>query len=382
MLAFQEGVHYRTIQQRFGIKYFGQIYRWVKWFQTKQWHRLQQKRCHTYSDPKGLKLQQKEKTYLFIKQEIQKILKLKSPINKKVYLTIIKKYQQKIPLNQLMKWFGLAKTTYYRWLKEESHPTPLSPLATQIQKICLQNKYYNGQGKSHFVLGYRKVHAFLMNQGIKVNAKTVYFKMKELKYLCQTKKNRYFKTLRQQAYRPLSTANLLKNNFTATQPAQKLCADFTYFTYGHHQRLYLSIIMDLYNREIVAYQLAEKQTNHTLVLKTLQQLPCFTQPGIFHSDQGSQYTSLGFQKVLKSKNLIPSFSEKGSPSQNACVEAFFSNLKCETFYLEKKKFLAKKRLENIIHNFIQHYNQSRQLSFLNYVSPFQYKQTIQQALTR
>lgn len=188
VLSFQEGVHCRTIQQRFGIKNFKQIYRWVKWFQTKQWHRLQQKRGHKYINPKCLKLQQKEKTYLLIKQEIQKILKLKTIINKKVYLTIIKKYQQKIPLNQLMKWLDLAKTTDYRWLKEETHPNPLSPLTIQIQKVCLQHKYYNSLGQSRFVWGYRKVHAFLASQGIKVNAKTVYFKMKELKYLCQTKK--------------------------------------------------------------------------------------------------------------------------------------------------------------------------------------------------
>ncbi|KND62719.1 IS3 family transposase [Candidatus Phytoplasma phoenicium] len=381
VLAFQEGAHYHTIQQRLGIKNFSQIYRWVKWFQTKQWDRLQPKRGPQYTNPKNIPDQPKEKTYLLIKQEIQKILKLKAPLNKKVFLTIIKKYQQIVPLKQLRKWLGLTKTTYYRWLKAATSSS--SPLTIQIQQICLQNKYYNSLGQSRFIWVYRKVHAFLVSQGVKVNAKTVYNKMKALKSLCQTKKNRYIKTIHQQAYyrRPLSTTNLLKNNFTASQPAQKLCADFTCFIYGQHQRLYLSIIMDLYNREIVAYQWAEQQTN-SLVLKTLQQLPYCTQPGIFHSDQGSQYTSLEFQTVLTSKNLMPSFSEKGEPSQNACVEAFFSNLKCETFYLEKKKFCTKNRLINLIDTFIQHYNQSRQLSFLNYVSPLQYKQIKQQALNR
>ncbi|WP_341266638.1 DDE-type integrase/transposase/recombinase [Candidatus Phytoplasma fraxini] len=92
----------------------------------------------------------------------------------------------------------------------------------------------------------------------------------------------------------------------------------------------------LYNREIIAYHMDEK-INHQIIIKTLKFLPNFQKGCLFHSDQGSQYIAKAIQKALQVKNLIPSFSEKGQPAQNACIESFFSNLKAEFFYLEKKK---------------------------------------------
>ncbi|MFB5029578.1 MAG: hypothetical protein WJU30_00111 [Candidatus Phytoplasma pruni] len=83
--------------------------------------------------------------------------------------------------------------------------------------------------------------------------------MKKLGCLCQTFKNKYLKRNKKINYLPYSTFNLIKNNFQATRPYQKLCADITYLPYGHNQTMYLSIIMDLYNREIIAYTIADKQ---------------------------------------------------------------------------------------------------------------------------
>ncbi|MDC9032325.1 transposase, partial [Columbia Basin potato purple top phytoplasma] len=74
--------------------------------------------------------------------------------------------------------------------------------------------------------------------------------------LCQTRKNRYLKRYQNKNYIPLSQLNLLKNNFQATRPLQKLCADFTYLSYNKNKTLYLSVIMDLYNREIISYHLS------------------------------------------------------------------------------------------------------------------------------
>ncbi|MDC9032315.1 integrase core domain-containing protein, partial [Columbia Basin potato purple top phytoplasma] len=93
----------------------------------------------------------------------------------------------------------------------------------------------------------------------------------------------------------------------------------------------------------------------------------------FHSDQGIEYTGKIIQTTLQAKNLIPSFSEKGSPAQNACVEAFFANFKCETVYLEKRKHLTKERLTQIVHTFIKNYNNQRRMKYLNYLSPYQFK---------
>ncbi|WP_423064664.1 integrase core domain-containing protein [Candidatus Phytoplasma fraxini] len=70
---------------------------------------------------------------------------------------------------------------------------------------------------------------------------------------------------------------------------------------------------------------------------------------------------------------MPSFSETGSPSQNACVEAFFANFKCETVYFDKRQHLTKERLTQIVHAFIENYNTQRRMKYLNYLSPYQFK---------
>jgi putative transposase len=139
-----------------------------------------------------------------------------------------------------------------------------------------------------------------------------------------------------------------------------LCADFTYLFYEENKIIYLSVIMDLYNREILSYCLSNKRGTH-LVLTPLKQLPNLKKPALFHSDQGTEYTSKIIQKTLKEKKLIPSFSEKGS------------NLKSETIYLEKRHKLTKKRLIQIINTFMKKYNSQRRMKYLKYLSPYQFK---------
>ncbi|WP_323847726.1 MAG: DDE-type integrase/transposase/recombinase [Phytoplasma sp.] len=114
--------------------------------------------------------------------------------------------------------------------------------------------------------------------------------MKKLGLLCQTLKNKYVKRERKIHYLPYSSFNLIKNNFQASRPYQKLCTDITYLTYGKNQTLYLSVIMDLYNREIVTYNIGSKMT-HEMMIQTLKPLPQSLKGCFFHSDQGSQYTS-------------------------------------------------------------------------------------------
>ncbi|WP_308738529.1 IS3 family transposase [Candidatus Phytoplasma rubi] len=297
-------------------------------------------------------------------------------IKKEIYFQIIHQYRKEVSLVNLIKFLGLCKASYYRWVANQKEKPQiisfLTDLELKIRKICFQNRYQNYQGKNFFVLGHRKVYQELLKQKVKVNLKTVYLKMKKMNLLCQTRKNRYLKRYQNRNYIPLSQLNLLKNNFQANRPFQKLCVDVTYLIYEQKQILYLSVIMDLYNLEIISYYLSNKK-DINLVLRTLSKLPTFKQPGLFHSDQGAEYTGKITQKTLQAKNLILSLSEKGSPAQNACVEAFFANFKCETVYLEKRKYLTKERLTQIVNTFIENYNNQRRMQYLNYLSPYQFK---------
>lgn len=95
--------------------------------------------------------------------------------------------------------------------------------------------------------------------------------------------------------------NILDRNFQSDRPLEKLVTDITYLPYGQKQ-LYLSSILDLYNGEVIAFTIGDKQDT-AFVLDTLDQLPMLPENCVLHSDQGSVYTSYSIKKLLKQKAL-------------------------------------------------------------------------------
>ncbi|WCA22369.1 IS3 family transposase [Candidatus Phytoplasma oryzae] len=375
VFAKKEGWSNKKIQSHFGLKNITILYRWLKWFDQSQLHRLSQLRGKHYNDQKKFN----NPCFKLIKKEIKQLLGINKKENKELYLKIVAKYSRKVGLNQLLKYLNLPKSTYYLWLKKISlipHHQPFSLLEKAILKISKRNRYYNLRGRSKFLLGYRRLHLKLKLIGFKVNPKTVYQKMKKLACLCQTLKNYYYRGKNAYTTKTAFT-NLLQNNFQAPQPYQKLVTDISYLPYGsvHNRKyLYLSAIMDLYNREIVAYQLAEAQ-NEQLVIQTLAQLPSFQGKNcLLHSDKGAPYVSNQTRKTIQAKGIKHSFSETGRPSQNSCIESFWSTLKSEIFYLEDLSLLTPQIIKHKVTRFIKYYNRKRRLKYLNYLSPLQFKQ--------
>ncbi len=165
--------------------------------------------------------------------------------------------------------------------------------------------------------------------------------------------------------------HLLKLQFQATEPMQKLVTDITYLPFGH-KTLYLSSILDLYNGEIVAYNIADTQDT-SFVLDTLNQLPA-QQGMMLHSDQGSVYTSQAYQEAVKEKGITMSMYFKGTPADNATIESFHSLLKSETFYLEGLTCTTTAIVEQTVRVYINYYNSIRIQKKLNNQSPVQYRQ--------
>ncbi|MFB5030021.1 MAG: putative transposase InsK for insertion sequence element IS150 [Candidatus Phytoplasma pruni] len=126
--------------------------------------------------------------------------------------------------------------------------------------------------------------------------------------------------------------------------------------------------MDLYNREIIAYTIADKQ-DLSLVMNSLEQLKPLKQSCVFHSDQGSQYTAKRFKTILKQKGYQQSFSDVGIPSQNACIESFWANLKGEKLYLSNLEQMNAKQMIQMVNEYMLFYNQKRMMQSLKYFSP-------------
>ena len=166
--------------------------------------------------------------------------------------------------------------------------------------------------------------------------------------------------------------NLIQRNFKADAPNKKWTTDITEFSlFG--KKLYLSPILDMYNGEIISYNISEHPVLNQ-VLDMLDQaflkIPEDTNL-IFHSDQGWQYQHKQYQKRLQEKGIRQSMSRKGNCLDNSVMENFFGLLKSELLYLREFSSVEEFRVE--LEKYIDYYNNKRIKNKLKGLSPVQYR---------
>jgi transposase InsO family protein len=232
-------------------------------------------------------------------------------------------------------------------------------------KCVITQIYHENKGR----YGYRRITLELRNRGYIINHKTVQKLMKQLGLKCMVRIKKY------RSYRGKvgkSAPNLLERNFKSDKPNQKWVTDVTEFSlFG--KKLYLSPILDLYNGEIVSYNLSERPTFHQTVdmlKKAFEKIPDDTHL-ILHSDQGWQYRMRRYQYLLEKKGVTQSMSRKGNCLDNAVMENFFGLLKSELLYLQK--FDTVDQFIEELEAYIDYYNNKRIKSKLKGLSPVQYR---------
>ena len=130
------------------------------------------------------------------------------------------------------------------------------------------------------------------------------------------------------------TVYILERDFSATDPKQKWVTDITEFKAKDGNKVYLSPILDLFNNEIVSYNLnyspnwAQVEDMLMQAVKGLNKV-CGV---ILHSDQGWQYQMMAYRRILAEHSVIQSMSRKGNGLDNASMESFVGRLKMECFY--------------------------------------------------
>ena len=167
--------------------------------------------------------------------------------------------------------------------------------------------------------------------------------------------------------------NILKRDFNALYPNEKWLTDITEFKItGQKTKLYLSAILDLYSKEIIAYKISTSNNNQ-LVFDTFdlakEKFP--DAKPIFHSDRGFQYTSKIFKLKLDEAGMIQSMSRVGKCIDNGPMEAFWGILKSEMFY--GIKFDSLDDLQSKIEEYIYYYNNERLQSKLKGMTPIEYR---------
>jgi len=254
----------------------------------------------------------------------------------------------------------MARSTFYYHLNKLEQPDKNSSIKAEITGIYQQHK-----GR----YGYRRITDTLQHKGLIVNHKRVYRIMQEcgIKSLVRVKK---YKSYRGQ--QGAIAGNLLNRNFRASKPYQKWVTDVTEFAIAG-QKLYFSPILDLYNSEIVSYNISNRPDfNQTMEMleDALKKLPAGARP-ILHSDQGWQYQMKKYQSTLSKRKIRQSMSRKGNCLDNAVMENFFGILKSELFYIEK--FNSYECLQQAIIDYVHYYNHDRIKLKLNGLSPVQYR---------
>ena len=233
------------------------------------------------------------------------------------------------------------------------------------EKELIKSIYHEHKGR----YGYRRVTAEMRNRGFTTNHKTVRRLMDEMELKSRIRKVRY-RSYRHQAGK--TAPNIIARNFRAEAPNRKWTTDVTQINIGP-AKLYLSPIIDMFNGEIISYNLSETP-NMEQIYDMLDK--AFSRNDdleglILHSDQGWQYQMKSYQNLLKAKGITQSMSRKATCLDNAVAENFFGLLKTELFYLEK--FDSIDQLEKAIVDYIDYYNNRRIKLKLNGLSPVQYR---------
>jgi putative transposase len=254
----------------------------------------------------------------------------------------------------------MARSTFYYQRKQSLLDDKYDAIKLRIRTIY---------DKHHGRYGYRRVTAAMRQLGELINHKAVQrlMRLMGLKSLVRPKKYRSF-----QGNVGLAAPNLLQRDFKATEANQKWATDVTEFNVAG-EKLYLSPILDLFNGEIIAFEMAKRPVYKmidTMLNNAFKRLSPKDKP-ILHSDQGWQYRMDAYQTSLKSQGLAQSMSRKGNCLDNAAMESFFAVLKTEFFYLNK--FSSVEQLENGIKEYIQYYNHERIKLKLKGLSPVQYR---------
>ena len=257
----------------------------------------------------------------------------------------------------------VSTSGYYAWRKRRP-----SRRAQEDETLLKEIRKIHKRSKGTY--GAPRIHAELAAKGTHVGRKRVARLMRAAHLQGVSRRKGPRTTRRQPGAQP--APDLVKRDFTATEPDQLWVADITYVgTWAGW--LYLAVVVDAWSRRVVGWAMATHLRTE-LVLDALAMAIQQRHPQgvIHHSDQGGQYTSLAFGKRCQEAGLRPSMGSVGDCYDNALCESFFATLECEL--LDRQSFRTPAEARLAVFQFIEGwYNPHRLHSALDYLSPIRYE---------
>lgn len=268
-------------------------------------------------------------------------------------------------INRLCDIAGIPRSSYYKWLNR------VVPEQEALNKILAEN--IKAIHEEFPEKGYRMIRDILeRDYGFPVSDNRVLRICRALGIKSTIKYRNEGCTVSDRNPQHIAE-NVLGRDFHADRPNEKWLTDVTEFKYyiGEEKRkIYLSAILDLFDRRIVAYVIGDRN-NNPLVYDTFDKAVAANPDArpIFHSDRGFQYTSNEFHQKLKDQKMVQSMSRIGKCIDNGPMEGFWGILKRERYY--KRKFSSRESLVAMIENYIEYYNGRRYQRKLGVLTPLE-----------
>jgi len=266
------------------------------------------------------------------------------------------------PIAVMCRVLGVSPSGYYAWV---SRP----PSQRAETDAALTAKIRTVHAASRGTYGAPRIGAELSEAGVRVGRKRVARLLREAGLAGVSRRKFVATTVRGDGRQ---APDLVERNFTADEPNRLWVADITYIpTWAGF--VYLAVVLDAFSRRIVGWSMAT--TLHTqVVLDALDMALRQRRPSgvIHHSDQGAQYTSIGFGNRCREAGVRPSMGSVGDAYDNAMCESFFATLECEL--LDRRRFKTQAEARIAVFEFIEgFYNPRRRHSSIGYLSPVEFE---------
>ncbi|MFK7790921.1 MAG: IS3 family transposase [Phycisphaeraceae bacterium] len=281
-------------------------------------------------------------------------------------MEVIERLRRDFSISFMCRKLRVTRQGFYAWKKR-----PESNRSIEDRRLVSELREISRESRGTY--GSPRAHRELREAGVKVSRKRV-ARLMAANNITGRVKRRSFKP-RLQAKETMPAPNLLDRKFNPKKRNQVWASDITYLQ-TNQGWLFLCVVIDLYSRRVVGWAMDNKQDSEMVSRALNMALVSRGMPSklMHHSDQGCQYTSEHFRKVLKENGVQCSMSRRGNCWDNACVESFFGTIKQEMYFETTWKTRAE--LKEAVFEYIEvFYNRKRRHSTLGFVSPADFEQT-------
>ena len=268
---------------------------------------------------------------------------------------------------------GVSRSGYYNWIGNAGARQLQEDADRKDFELILEAYRFRG-----FTKGARSIHMRLLHVGVRMNVKKIRRLMKKFGLVCPIRRPNPYRRMTREMQTNHVAQNIVNREFRLHGARKILLTDITYLFY-RGGKCYLSVIMDAYTKEALAWQVSESLAVE-FVIETVERLQqehgaTLDDEVIVHSDQGCHYTSNAFITKLKEAEFMQSMSAKGC-WDNAPQESFFGHMKDE-IKAEVAKCRTFPEVRGLLEDWMDYYNHDRYQWDLLKLSPVEYYEYLQ-----